>query len=197
MLWMITAERPDISEEAHARRIVSLAEAGLSIVTLRPTAFPEKDAVRRVTMRLKREVPDLTVLVRGDPSFASRCGADGIHLASRDIGKVLALRRSDPMLRLAVSTHMPTEFERAFTDGADLALYGPVFPPFSKPDDARPTVTPVMRPGLFLIGGIDRHRAERLIAQGFRDLAAISLFYSQTACDEVRFLDRLMREVTP
>ncbi len=195
MLWMMTAGRPELSETGHCEHIVRLAGSGLALVTLRSAAFPEADALCRAARRIKQAAPGLTVLVRGEPDLASRCGADGIHLSSRDLDKVRTMRRSCPTLRIAVSTHAPAEFEQAFSDGADLALYGPLFPPFSKPGDARPAVTPVSRAGLFLIGGIDRPRAERLIRQGFRDIAAVSLFYSQTAYDEISSLVRLMHEV--
>ncbi len=195
MLWMMTAERPELSETAHCEHIVRLAESGLALVTLRSSAFPETTGLCRAARRIKQDAPRLTVFVRGEPDLASRCGADGLHLSSRDLDKVRAVRRSFPALRIAVSTHAPDEFEQAFAEGADFAIYGPIFPPLSKPDDPRQTVPPVRRSDLYLIGGINRDRADRLIRQGFRDLAAVSLFYSQTAYDEIRYLVRLMHEV--
>jgi len=195
MLWMITDLTRTPSVSATVESVVRVAAAGVGKVTIRNDGiFCEKELCAAVE-RIAAKAPQLQIFVAGMPDLAKRCGAHGIHLRSAELSCISATRAAAPDLAVAVSTHTPVEFERAFGSGANYAFYAPVFPPFSKPDDRRPTVAPVKRNGLFLLGGIDRGRAEGLIRQGFYDLAAISLFYSQTAVDDVQYLSRLLNEV--
>jgi thiamine monophosphate synthase len=195
MLWMITDLTRTPSVSATVDSVVRVAAVGVDKVTVRNEGvFSEKELCAAVS-RIAAKCPALRIFVSGSPDFAKRCGAHGIHLRSSALSLVRETRKACPSLAIAVSTHTPVEFEQAFADGADNAFYAPVFPPYSKPNDTRPTVAPVKRKGLFLLGGLDRGRAEGLIRQGFYDLAAISLFYSQTALDDVGYLSRLLNEV--
>ncbi len=195
MLWMITDITRTPTVAATVDSIVRVAAAGVGKVTIRNDGiFCEKELCAAV-VRIAAKCPRLRIFVAGTPALAKRCGAYGIHLRSSELSRISATRAASPDLAIAVSTHAPAEFERAFGSGANYAFYAPVFPPYSKPDDTRPTVAPVKRNGLFLLGGIDRGRAEGLIRKGFYDLAAISLFYGQTAIDDVQYLSRLLNEV--
>jgi len=197
MLWMITDVTRTPSVAATVESIVRFGRVGLLRVTIRPEGLFSDEDLRTVVAEILAKCPRLEVFIRGEPASARRCGAAGLHLRSSSLGRVVAVRAAAPDLFIAVSAHSPTEFEQAFTDGADYVFYSPVFPPLSKPYDQRPTVAPVKREGLYLLGGIDRSRAERLIRQGFVNLAAVSLFYSQTAVNDVEYLLRLMQEVSP
>lgn len=195
MLWMITDITRTPTVAATVESIARIAAAGIDKVTIRNDGIFSENELCAAVSRIAAKSPRLQIFVAGTPDLVKRCGAHGIHLRASELSCISATRAAASDLAIAVSTHAPAEFERAFGSGANYAFYAPVFPPYSKPNDTRPTVAPVKRNGLFLLGGIDRGRAEGLIRKGFYDLAAISLFYSQTALDDVQYLSRLLNEV--
>lgn len=195
MLWMIADTTRTPSVVATVESVARMASAGIHKITIRNDGIFSLAELLKTAERIAARCPGVEVFFAGSPEQARRCGVRGLHLRSSMLDHVTAIRAAAPDLAIAVSTHAAGEFERAFSDGADFAFYAPVFPPYSKPNDTRPTVAPVKRPGVFLLGGIDRQRAEGLIRKGFRDLAAISLFYGQTAEGDVQYLSRLLSEV--
>lgn len=195
MLWMITDITRTPTVAATVDSVVRVAAAGVGKVTLRNEGLFSEVEFCATAERIAAKCPEVELFMAAEPATVRRCGLRGLHLRSSAQGRIAALRTTHPDLSIAVSTHAPGEFERAFADGAHYAFYAPIFPPYSKPHDTRPTVAPVKRDGLFLLGGIDRGRAEWLIRQGFYDLAAISLIYGQTAEGDVEYLSRLLNEV--
>jgi 8-oxo-dGTP diphosphatase len=72
------------------------------------------------------------VLLNADPSWAERCGADGVHLNSRRLMAASA-RPLGPEFFVAASCHNADELEQASRVGADLVVLGPVMATASHP----------------------------------------------------------------
>lgn len=112
-------------------KIAETARCGVDFVQLR-----EKDLTTRELEVLAREAVSTVrehssrtqVLINGRADVAMACGADGVHLRSKDIlpGELRgAWRGGKPVV--SVSCHSSEEVARSAADGADLAVFAPVF----------------------------------------------------------------------
>jgi len=75
------------------------------------------------------------LLVHTQADIAAAVGADGVHVASGDIGELPAMRRwlGNPDMSLSASCHDAEQLRAAADAGADFALLSPVFPTASHP----------------------------------------------------------------
>ncbi len=139
-LYLITDRRVVRSGD-----LISACEAALTVA--RQVAPPgtvalqirEKDlsacALYQLALRLReictRAGAPLIVNDRVDVAIAA--DADGVHLPSDSIGAVMARRLLGPNRLIGVSSHSPADVAAAARQGADFAVFGPVFDPLSKP----------------------------------------------------------------
>jgi thiamine-phosphate pyrophosphorylase len=149
-----------------------------------------------------RELYDLAVTLRpictrfGAPlivndriDVAIAAGADGAHLPSTSFDIADARRLLGPSRLIGVSTHRLEEVTAAARDGADFAVFGPVYDPLSKgaygPAKGLATLANAVKAAvgmpLYALGGIDKSRAGEIasLAPGFRPsgVAAISAVF--------------------
>ena len=119
------------SREFLARLDRALA-GGLKLVQVREKAMSADTLLRfcgEVTRRA--HAAGARVLVNGDATIAQRAGADGVHLASAQLGQ------PRPAAGLVgASCHDAAELARAQALGADFAVLGPVLPTPSHPGAA-------------------------------------------------------------
>lgn len=129
------------------------------------------------------------VLLNGRLDVALAAGLDGVHLPASG-PPALALRRIVPAgFLIAVSTHTLDEVRRAEREGADLAVFGPVFPTRSKPglteipglDGLRTACRSVAMP-VAALGGVTPKNASLCAAAGAAAVAGIRMFQSATVC---------------
>ena len=149
----------------------------------------EKDLAARDLLALARAAVDrvrpwgTSVLVNGRLDIALAAQAHGVHLPS-DAPPASELRRIVPSgFLIAVSTHTRAEVVRAAQEGADLAVFGPVFPTLSKPglreipglQGLRDACGGVRMP-VAALGGVTEDRAQACQAAGAAAIAGIGMF---------------------
>ena len=160
--------------------------AGVEWVQIR-----EKDLSARDLFDLTKQVLDLPnphgskILVNTRIDVALAAGAAGAHLPAGSPPPRNWRSFTPPEFLIGVSCHTIDEVRAAQDQGADYAVFGPVFPPRSKAAGLEPrgieglaqAVDAVSIPVLAL-GGITVTNAEDCILAGAAGIAAISLYQS-------------------
>jgi thiamine-phosphate pyrophosphorylase len=156
------------------------ARDGVEMIQIRAKKFSARelaDLVRAVLRVASRS----HVLVNTRTDVALACGAHGVHLPSGSMSPE-AIRRIAPAgFLIGVSCHTLEELRAAEREGADFAVYGPVFPSVTK------SVTPIgidafceaarsVRLPVYALGGVTAQNASQCIAAGAAGVAGISLF---------------------
>jgi len=149
-----------------------IAPPGTVALQLREKDLPARE-LYQLALRLReicaRHGAPLLVNDRVDVALAA--GADGVHLPFDSIGVSMARNLLPENCLIGVSIHSPPDVAGAAREGADFAVFGPVFDPISKPA-AGPAwgssgLTAACRAGaipVFALGGITPERARELLA---------------------------------
>ena len=123
------------------------------------------------------------ILVNSRFDVALAAGAAGVHLPAGSPRPESWRTLTPPGFLIGVSTHTLPELLAAQREGADYAVFGPVFPPRSKPSDLAPRglaglkqVARALKIPVLALGGIDEHNADECAAAGAAGIAAITLF---------------------
>lgn len=184
IIYLITAG--DLTESNFERRqpeIESLLEhaiaCGVSVIQIR-----EKNLAGRTLFHLTSSIvnmlreTNIPLLVNDRADIAIAAGADGVHLPANGV------RASDVRLfapknfLVGVSTHSIDEASAAKNEGADFAVFGPIFESPGKGDavgleklsEATATLDPFPLVGL---GGIDETNAQQVLVTHSAGIAAI------------------------
>jgi thiamine-phosphate pyrophosphorylase len=200
LLYYIT-DRTQFSGDEKARRkalldkIAEAAACGVDYIQLREKDLSGRElesladaAVRMVRENSRNTLPTTRLLINSRVDVAIACRADGVHLRSEDISpndvrRIWSARRSDRPT-IAVSCHTVRDVGRAAAEGADFAVFAPVFEKRDMPN-APATGLSALREvcqqklPVLALGGVNLENARSCIEAGAAGIAGIRLFQDQ------------------
>jgi thiamine-phosphate pyrophosphorylase len=211
LLYYVTDRTQFSGDEATRRRlllakIAEAARAGVDYIQLREKDLSARElehlAVEAVSIITELSAENRTrLLINSRTDIALVAGAHGVHLRSDDISasdarsvwaQVLASR---PQLAvhspiIAVSCHASTDVVRAGNEGADFAVFGPVF----EKEGRLATEIDALREAckgklpVLALGGLTLQNAGSCLKAGAAGIAAIRLFQENRIEDVARAL---------
>ena len=193
MLWMITDFSRSQSFDKVKEAVETALKSGADKVTLRNNGDYSNVQILDLAEKLNEDHPDKEIFFHNPDDIVIE-KYNSFHFSERFYNKAAELKRINKNNMIAVSLHSLDMIEKSFEEGLDYAFYSPVYPPISKPEDKRKTVEPINMKNLYLLGGINRMRGRFLIEKGFMNLAGISLFYGDSAAEDISELSELIKE---
>jgi thiamine-phosphate pyrophosphorylase len=167
------------------QQAAAAAAAGIQLIQIR-----EKLLTARVLFELTTAVSAIVrgsatqILVNDRADVAAGSGADGVHLTTRSLAPDIIRKTFGENFLIGVSTHSLAEARVARRDGADFAVFGPIFASPSKVEYGPPLgvgqlfeVTRELAPfPLLALGGISIDNVNRCLSAGASGVAGITLF---------------------
>lgn len=203
-LYYITDSRQLASEYKDRARLLlqciqAAASAGVDAIQLREkdlSARQLSDLANRAAVIIRAETAadksKTQLLINSRVDVALACGADGVHLRSDDISaadaRAIFMQVGVTRPIIGVSSHTSKEVELAEGQGADFAVFGPVFGKVGLESSAlgiaaldracreRAAAKPPMP--VLALGGIDLSNARECLEAGAAGIAGIRLFQS-------------------
>lgn len=178
--YQITDRRTAGSLHALLASLARSEAAGVEMIQIR-----EKDLDTRALCALVRQSLTICrkakILVNARVDVALACGAAGVHLPGDSVEPRAWRRIVPPGFLIGVSCHTVDELRAA--EGADFAVFGPVFRPLSKQDQRlcwgldglRMAVASVKFP-VYALGGITWENAADCVEAGAAGIAGITIF---------------------
>jgi len=178
---------------------IQIREKDLTAQELEALAREAVTTVRENSLITNQQTPSTRLLINSRSDVALAVGADGVHLRSDDISPSEVRRiwskcgagapaRERPVI--ALSCHTEGDILRAESDGADLAVFAPVF----EKKDAIPTGLAALREAcrakipVLALGGVTLENAAACLDAGATGIGAIRLFQENNVEDVVRAL---------
>jgi thiamine-phosphate pyrophosphorylase len=194
-------------------KIAEAARAGVDYIQLREKDLSARDlqslaenAVRTIPkQRVANGKQRTALLINSRTDIALAIGADGVHLRSDDVPPsevrhiwtscgVGAPAREEPCL--AVSCHRRADVDRAQSQGADFAVFAPVFEKHDAPGHSPAGLVALQKAcqakiPVLALGGVTLENAAACLRAGAAGIAAIRLFQENKIEDVVRVLRTL------
>lgn len=194
LLYYITDRAQFPGEEASRRaqlldRIGAAARAGVNYIQLREKDLParELEVLAGAAMeRVRAAGRKAWLLVSSRVDVAIAAGADGVHLPAGEISPVDARRiyvaAGIETAIIGVSCHSVSEVRRALAEGADLAVFGPVFEKDGTPgvglERLREACAAASGLPVLALGGVTAESADACLRAGAAGVAGVRLFQS-------------------
>jgi len=175
LLYLCTPDRPDLADFVEA-----CISGGVDVVQLREKELDARRLVARA--RIVREVctrSGVPFVLNDRPDLALEAGADGVHVGQDDAPPALARRILGERAIIGLSTHAPSDLERAMHEPVDYLSAGPVVETPTKP--GRPgtgiayAALATRRAPLpvFVTGGVSPSSVDALVAAGVRRFVVV------------------------
>lgn len=210
LLYYIT-DRSQFPGDEQSRRsrllttIVHAARCGVDYIQLREKDLSSRELetlARAALDRLRTENQNLKTvfLINSRADIALACGADGVHLRSNDVSpsevrRIWTKSSAGPPARPTIGTscHTRGEVIHAAKEGADFAVFGPVFEKAGSPSTGLDGLREACQEKIpvLALGGITLQNAEACIQAGAAGIAAIRLFQENEMETVVAALRRL------
>jgi thiamine-phosphate pyrophosphorylase len=163
-----------------------LCDGGADLIQLR-AKNSSADDVRRMAEAIVpiTRAADVGLVINDHLDVAYKVGAEFCHLGQEDFfdagyKNVAELKIQSSKLKIGLSTHAPTQAQRAVAAGADYIAIGPIFATGTKPT-AKPVTLDYVRWAAeniktpwFAIGGINLHNIADVLAAGATRICVVS-----------------------
>ncbi|HEV7700587.1 MAG TPA: thiamine phosphate synthase [Pyrinomonadaceae bacterium] len=200
IVYLITDGRCDATNfEDSSRRVVEIATAavdsGVDLIQIREKRLTGKllFELTRIVGRVTRDSPT-RLLVNDRFDIAMMAHADGVHLTSASLPAATVREHTPAGFLIGVSTHTSSDILDASVQGADFAVFGPVFATPEKGDGVGlGALSEACAAGgdlpVLAIGGTDESNYRSVLDAGASGFAAIR------AMNNIDPMRRIMQEL--